>query len=1422
MSINGVQISLLIAPPLLQIRPTTISRKARSIGIARQPYRELLSRHYLGRMSAVCVHCEALHWIDERVQRSSKSSPEFGLCCDHGKVQIPLLHAPPPALQALFEANGTQSDDFREHIRQYNMALAFTSVGVHDDQTVNQRRGPGRRGGVGWVFRILGQLSHLSGALETAPGQSARYAQLYIYDPRLALQQRMHANSNLREDTMKLLQNLLIEHHIYSPIYKHAYEILRDSDAPNIELRMRVMPGQDRRRYNLPTADEVSVILPGNEPTPDSRDIILRSRMPGEAGLYRIHDGNAAYACLHYVLLFPRGEHGWHSELRLIEPGKAEPKRLTQTRYIAYRVHARRNEYSTVLRGKRLFQQYLVDMWASADQNRLSFIRYHQANFRASLYSGLEDAITGGDIDLNDLGQRFVLPSSYIGGPRHMQQRFQDAMAMARYYRKVDLFVTMTANPEWVEIQQELLEHQVVYDRPDLVSRVFHLKLQALVDDIYKHGIFGEAVAYVYQIEFQKRGLPHAHLLIVLRDGHKILTTEDIDAIICAEWPDPETEPLLFETIRKCMIHGPCGALNPHSICMENGRCKKFYPKDFQPYTRMDNDGYPLYRRRDDGRAYQVGDHMLDNRWVIPYSPYLSAKYHCHINVECVATFKSIKYPFKYIHKGGDRATIEYQLDEIKQYIDGRYIEGAWRIFHFDLHEQIPNVVRLQVHLPGQHMVSFNPDEDAAAILQRAASERTTLTEFFKANSDTGALGAIARALTYQEFPQQLVFPAGEKRWTIRKQSFALERMYFVSPTAGERFYLRTLLTVVKGATSFEDLRTFQGTEYSTFREACIARGLLQDDGEWRACLAEAAEMQTGTRLRHLFATLLLFCNPSEPHLLWNEFRVHICDDLAHRLRQNHYTDSTDDDVYDYGLFLINEILEKSGYTLGNFAPMPLPQNDWNFSMQDPLISEQLNYNHEAERLTAIDHIAQLNTEQLDAYNQIVESVHSKLGLTFFLNGPGRTGKTFVYKTICHKLRSEGVIVLCVASSGIAALLLHGGRTAHSMFKIPIDGLNDDSFCNIPKESSRAELLRSTELIVWDEALMQHRNCPEALDRTLRDICNDTRPFAGKTIVFGGDFQQTLPVVPKGSQEDIVAASLPRSYLWRNIQTLHLRRNMRLEQATPEEVVFAEWLLDVGHGRDIAPDGTIKLRDNMGCPDIDSLIHAIYPDIDGPIPPPEYFLERIILAARNKDVHELNQNILDRMQGESYTFHSADTVVSERGADGVDEAIPLEYLRMLEASGLPPGELTVKLGCPLILLRNLSPGSGLCNGTRMTLVRVTRHILEVRILGGDRDGELAFIPRISLTPNSRSPDFAFSLKRFQFPVRLGFAISINKAQGQSVRTVGLNLEVPVFAHGQLYVALSRATSSRRVKVLLPHTVTNLRTHNVVYPEIFQN
>ena len=470
----------------------------------------------------------------------------------------------------------------------------------------------------------------------------------------------------------------------------------------------------------------------------------------------------------------------------------------------------------------------------------------------------------------------------------------------------------------------------------------------------------------------------------------------------------------------------------------------------------------------------------------------------------------------------------------------------------------------------------------------------------------------------------------------------------------------------------------------------------------------------------------------------------------------------------------------------------------------------------------AKQHIPQLNPEQRHAHDRIVSSVEARSGRIFFLSGTGGTGKTFVYNTICNTVRGNGLIVLCVASSSIASLLLHGGRTTHSMFKIPLNP-NDNSYCSIAKEGNLADLIRATRLIIWDEITMQHHYAAEAVDRTCHDLLNTPgHPFGSITIVFGGDFQQILPVVRNGSRADIVFASLLRSTLWNGIEILRLVQNMWLV-GDPDAWEFSSWLLNIGHGNGCGEDGATLLPQEMISPNLDAFVAEIYPTI-GSDPPPaaEYFLERMILAPQNSDVDDLNHKLLSLMLGEERVFHSADSVAQEAGADDETSDVntyPVEFLHSITASGLPPGELRLKPGCPLILLRNLSPAQGLCNGTRLILTRMSPRVLEVTIIGGDYHGRTEFIPRITLTPTTDEANFTFRLKRRQFPVRLAFSVTINKAQGQSVAFFGSDLWILVFSHGQLYVALSHATNSRNVRILLPTDQEGSQTTNVVYPEV---
>lgn len=234
----------------------------------------------------------------------------------------------------------------------------------------------------------------------------------------------------------------------------------------------------------------------------------------------------------------------------------------------------------------------------------------------------------------------------------------------------------------------------------------------------------------IYVIEYQKRGLPHSHIILTLAAEDKLNSAEEIDEVISAEIPDEVNDPLAFETVMRCMIHGPCGDAIPSAPCMVNGKCSKHYPKNFSRTTTRDENSFVIYRRRNDGKKYIVNGVEIDNRWVIPYNRDLIVKYNAHINFECCVRTKLIKCLYKYVHKGPNRATVIVEnnvsttasngqcshevTDEVKQYLDCRYvsaIEACWRIYEFELQKQYPSVERLQYHLPGEQSVVFRDSE---------------------------------------------------------------------------------------------------------------------------------------------------------------------------------------------------------------------------------------------------------------------------------------------------------------------------------------------------------------------------------------------------------------------------------------------------------------------------------------------------------------------------------------------------------------------------------------------------------------------------------------------------------------------------------------------------------------------------------------
>ncbi|KAL4143906.1 hypothetical protein QTP88_006160 [Uroleucon formosanum] len=477
------------------------------------------------------------------------------------------------------------------------------------------------------------------------------------------------------------------------------------------------------------------------------------------------------------------------------------------------------------------------------------------------------------------------------------------------------------------------------------------------------------------------------------------------------------------------------------------------------------------------------------------------------------------------------------------------------------------------------------------------------------------------------------------------KKTDALGWVYTIHPNNTECFHLRMLLHIVKGPTSFQSLRTVKNVIYDTFQGACKALGLLDDESHWENTLSEASICCTPKSLRCLFAIMLTFCQITDPLKLWQNYRESMADDILHRKRQELSSNdiSFDQSIFDEALFELNKEVEVlSGKSIVHFG-FPLPININRTTINIECLRER-SYDQQ-KLLLSVQNENQLNREQRIVYDSVMSSVNNNEGKILFLDAPGGTGKTFLINLLLAKVRYGGKIALAVASSGIAATLLVGGRTAYSTFKLPLKYDSDDitSVCNVSKQSGTGKLMQDCCLIIWDETSMSQKTSVEALDRTMRDLRHNNSPMGGCTVLFSGDF-----------------------------------RNGEF-QATNDKI-------------------NIKSFCNSA-PTIRKLIQNMYPNIQNISSKSlKWFQEIAILSPTNEQVDKLNDFILSRFDAQSQIYYLVNTVLEKEDA----VHFSTEFLNSLTPSGVPPHTLILKIGAPIILMRNLRPPT-LCNGTSLQI-----------------------------------------------------------------------------------------------------------------------
>lgn len=426
---------------------------------------------YLEKMDVLCTHCEAKHFNSEKVANKGSS---FNDCCSHGAVALDSVSDFLQETSTLFDGNHPKSNNFFGNIRYYNNSFSFASFKANLVNFQSRQPGP-------YCFKIHGQIYYqIDTALYPGENESPAYGQLFFVDQEEAFNVRQTQNPHLDQETLTMLDQTIKENNIFARSYAMMKQEINDQklqmnaeNEPELQLLFSLKPGFDSRRYNLQRTNEVAAIFSttADGEIPESY-VTIRNKNTKELQCVSSMDPNVEPWI--YPLFYPYGSRGWHRNLQRIKGNDdGQSRRVTRLDYIKYKIAVRPDVFNAILFGRRLFQQWVVDSYVKIEKDRIQWCKDHQKEIKADTYQVLNDYLqnSANEID-GQVGKTIVLPSSFIGSPRHMQQNYQDAMAIVSKTGKPDIFLTITCNPKWKEIQENLLPGQQACDRPDIVARV--------------------------------------------------------------------------------------------------------------------------------------------------------------------------------------------------------------------------------------------------------------------------------------------------------------------------------------------------------------------------------------------------------------------------------------------------------------------------------------------------------------------------------------------------------------------------------------------------------------------------------------------------------------------------------------------------------------------------------------------------------------------------------------------------------------------------------------------------------------------------------------------------------------------------------------------------------------------------------------
>jgi len=1060
---------------------------------------------------------------------------------------------------------------------------------------------------------------------------------------------------------------------------------------------------------------------------------------------------------------------------------------------------------------------YLVDQVSRALDSALDWQKRNQE----TIYGGTKNVEKflnqdDGDNGNNDSNNKTFLSSSVHGSRRHLRNLANNALEVVNELGPPTLFITLTCNPQWPEIQSQLFNGDSPFDRPSIVNRVFHAKLEAFFHNLRKGKYFGGLeIVYLFRvIEYQNRGMPHAHVVVKLKDaptfdGCSSKLNSWVNSHISAEVPDATTNSELCKLVKQHMTHD-CKI----GYCKESvtSKCSKHFDnKILSETSQLNDDGFFIYKRT-----------RKDDLKVVSYNPDLLLDWQGHVNVECSVTSRSVLYLYRYLYKGKkqSKATVtvrdeDIKGDEIKLHIRGRYLcamDAMWRVLGYETYPSCkPSVSTVKVMMPDAVDFHTNKDKfcDMLVYFSRPSIlKELTMVQFFTSYT------------YYKEVPKNLSklkdhvngyftikHPTSRMKMYIcrRQHSDCIIRLQNLYITSGDIWFLRLIMLSVP-CSSFVEARTCGDIVFSCFQTAAVARGFVTDYDQAEKCYVQHMDQSFASEMRGLFACMTVNGYPTVCIYDKVELRYHMMKD--HIEKNNMSLAAATNKL----LMQLNTLLNLENKQMSDFG-LPMPK-----SCFTELQMAQMSYNKESqlELLQALE----ANTPNNDEQQRIFDYVKAALDDTstegvriIFNHGSAGTGKTELTKKLVAYARSEGLNTVTMAATTLACQNFDDGVTAHSFWKYPAIDEDDRDPENIPEcklhNTQRLELIRNTRFFVWDEMPSNHREVFEAAIKWVKS----------GVLFLIGDFRQILPIIERGDKHDIINACIVSSPHWRRFEVLHLTKNMRL-LATGEEsqLLHANAILALAEGK--ASDDTLIVDET---PTEDSQIIGFHKR--------EYFLDTqtdealewlfpsgftnatiddlsntAILCATNDRVDFWNELIQNLNAEAPRKLMSRDAFADVEDMKGhLSTMMTSKMLKTINAKGVPPHELTLKVGDICLVTRCLKC-NGLATNSRVKILHITNYVIRVQTLQG-KHNKTVLIPKIRFKFKPHRGD-SFPIMRTQFPLRLAYGITYNKCQGMTLKKTLVDTIHPAFAHGHAFVATSRVRSKDGLKFFCSYSSTH--------------